>query len=76
MSFIRDAVVFFAGFEVFHTLSHIYLWWANMLPLATPMVELTTGLNFVAIALNGFVAFALLWYACKKKGACCKSKSE
>ncbi len=63
---LRDVAIFFAGAEVFHTLSHLFLWWANLLPIATPIVTLTPGLNGLAILVNAAIAAGLIWFVYKK----------
>lgn len=69
MSCMRDFIMFLVGFQTFHMLSHVYMWWASMLPMQTPFFELTDSLNMAAIVFNGLTVVALMWYA---KNSCSK----
>lgn len=63
MRSLRDWVVFFAGFQVFHTLSHIIIAFGVNLPLATKYMTLTSTMNSWAIVINGLIAAVLIWLA-------------
>lgn len=60
---LRDIVIFFAGAEFFHTLSHIILPYFIILPLDMKFMIFTTSLNKWAIIINAFITIALLWWA-------------
>lgn len=61
----RDAMVFFAGAEAFHTLSHVWLGLSGMLPLeiAFPPMTITPGVNLFAIVANALITVGLLYGA-------------
>lgn len=62
---LRDVVIFFAGAEFFHTLSHVILPYFVHLPLETSIMTLTSSINTAAILINGIITIALLWWAKK-----------
>jgi len=62
---LRDVVIFFAGAEFFHTISHIILPYFFTMPLNMSFMVLTTRLNCWAIAANAIITIALLWWAYK-----------
>jgi hypothetical protein len=61
----RDAFVFLAGAEAFHTLSHVWLGLSGMLPMEIqfPSITLTPGLNLFAIVVNVLITAGLLYWA-------------
>lgn len=61
----KDVLVFFAGAEAFHTLSHIWLGLSGMLPMEIrfPSITITQGLNVFAILVNALVTAGLLYGA-------------
>jgi hypothetical protein len=61
----RDAMVFSAGAEAFHTLSHAWLGLSGMLPMeiSFPPMTITQNLNLLAIAVNALVTVGLLYGA-------------
>lgn len=59
----RDIIVFFAGAQAFHTLSHILLGLFVTLPMQLSFMTLTPLLNFWAILINAGVTAVLLWWA-------------
>lgn len=60
---LKDIVIFFAGAEAFHTLSHIFLAYAVKFPLDLNFTVLTATMNLWAIVINGLITIALLWWA-------------
>jgi hypothetical protein len=60
---LRDIVIFLAGAEFFHTLSHIVLAYLVSFPWQTKYVIVTKSLNNNAVIFNGLVTIALLWWA-------------
>lgn len=62
---LRDVIVFIAGAEFFHTLSHIILPYFIPLPIHTTIIEVTTTVNYTAIIINGIITLLLLWWAAK-----------
>jgi hypothetical protein len=64
-SFARDAVIFLAGAEAFHTLSHVWLGLSGMLPMeiSFPPITITPGLNLFAIVINALITVGLLYGA-------------
>lgn len=64
---LRDIVIFVAGAEFFHMLSHIVLTSLISFPWQTRVMIITKSLNSWAILLNGAITIALLVYAAKLK---------
>ncbi|KTD70030.1 MULTISPECIES: hypothetical protein [Legionella] len=60
---LRDVVIFFAGAEFFHTLSHIILPYFITLPLDMGFMMFTSKLNICAIIINAIITILLLWWA-------------
>jgi hypothetical protein len=67
MCSLRDVVIFFAGAEFFHTISHIILPYFVTLPLDMKFMVFTPSWNVFAIVLNAVITIALLWWACRIK---------
>jgi hypothetical protein len=67
MSFFRDVIIFLAGAEAFHTITHILLPFAVVLPLTTKYLVVTPEINYGAIVVNGVITILLLWWAAKLK---------
>lgn len=59
----RDWILFAAGAEAFHALSHITIYFAGILPMKFLFIEWTPQLNLVGIVVNGLIALGLLWWA-------------
>lgn len=64
---LKNVLIFFAGAEFFHTLSHILLPFFVELPLETKIIHLTPTLNMWAIIINAIITLVLLWWAKKLK---------
>lgn len=64
---LRDVVIFLAGAEFFHTLSHIILPYFVALPLNMNFMMFTPSLNTWAIVINALITIALLWWASRIK---------
>lgn len=67
MCTLRDVVIFIAGAEFFHTLSHIALPFFIAFPLDLGFMQFTSTTNYWAIAINAVITIGLLWWACKLK---------
>jgi uncharacterized PurR-regulated membrane protein YhhQ (DUF165 family) len=65
----REVIIFFAGVEAFHTLSHLSLNVSGQLPMRVFGFNVTAGLNAWAIVVNAAITAALLWWARRLKGA-------
>jgi len=63
----RDIIIFLAGFEAFHTLSHIIIGASGILPLTFFSITWTQHLNIVAIIVNGLITVGLLWWVSRVK---------
>jgi hypothetical protein len=63
----KQWVIFFAGAEAFHTLSHIMLYFSDMLPFAFYSIQVTQQLNLWAVFINGIATILLLNWAKKLK---------
>ncbi len=61
----KEIVIFFAGVEAFHTLSHIMLSYFHVLPIQFFSLTWTSQLNIVAIITNAIITAALLWWSTK-----------
>lgn len=59
----REWVLFAAGAEAFHTLSHISIYFAGILPMKFLFVDWTPQLNTAGIIINGLITLGLLWWA-------------
>lgn len=64
---LRDVVIFLAGAEFFHTISHIILPYFITLPLNINFMMFTSSLNMWAITINALITIALLWWASRIK---------
>lgn len=58
----REWLLFFAGAQAFHTISHIFLYFANILPITIFSISFTQQLNLLAIIINAATTVALLWF--------------
>lgn len=63
----RDIVIFLAGAEAFHTLSHVIISFTDMLPMTVWNITVTQQLNVMAIAANAVITAGLLWWASRLK---------
>lgn len=61
----KDILIFLAGAQTFHTLTHIILGMSNTLPIQFFSITWTTQLNIIAIVLNVIITVGLLWWAHK-----------
>lgn len=59
----KELVIFLAGAEAFHTLSHIFLCCMHILPLKLFTITWTKQLNRAAIVINAVITVGLLWWA-------------
>lgn len=59
----RDAIIFLAGAQTFHTLSHIFLMYSNALPITAFGITITAEMNNVITIANVVVTVALIWWA-------------
>ena len=62
---LRDIVIFVAGAEFFHTLSHIALPYIVPMPLHVFNMVLTYDTNMWIVGINTIITIALLWWASK-----------
>lgn len=60
---LRDLIIFLAGAEFFHTLSHIILAYSVNFPLEMKFITVTSTLNLWAIIINLIITIILLWLA-------------
>lgn len=60
---LRDVVIFIAGAEFFHTLSHIILPYFITLPVDMKFMMFTPEWNHWAIIINAVITILLLWWA-------------
>jgi hypothetical protein len=65
MCTLREAIIFVAGAEFFHTLSHVFINFYVTLPIMTKFFELTTSMNHMAILVNGVITVLLIIWAMK-----------
>lgn len=59
----RDFIIFLAGAQFFHTLSHIVIVYSIKLPLKMKFMTLTSKINTWAIIANAVITAILLWWA-------------
>lgn len=64
---LRDILIFLAGAEFFHTLSHVVLLLLITFPWQTKWVLVTRSLNQWAIIINAIITVVLLVWASKTK---------
>lgn len=64
---LRDVVIFIAGAEFFHTLSHVILPYFITLPLDMKFLIFTPAWNVWAIIINAIITIILLWWASRLK---------
>lgn len=63
----RDWIVFFAGAEAFHTISHAVLGISGKLPITIFSITLTPNLNLLCIMVNAIITVGLLAWAHRLK---------
>ncbi len=59
----KDSLIFLAGAMTLHTLSHLMIHFANVLPLKFYGIVLTYSFNFYVIIFSTVITIALLWWA-------------
>lgn len=60
---LRDIVIFIAGAEFCHTLSHIILPYFITLPIDMRFFTFTSTINLFAVIFNFVITLLLLWWA-------------
>lgn len=72
----ENIIVFFAGAEAFHALSHLMIYFSGLLPLTFNLFGqtfiLTPALNIAGIVINAAIAAGLLYWA----HAICKCRAK
>ena len=63
----KEILIFLAGAQTFHTLSHIIIALTDTLPIKFWSITWTQQLNLIAITMNFIVMLGLLWWAAKTK---------
>jgi len=58
----RDIILFLAGAEAFHTLSHIVIAFSGLLPIKICSITWTKQLNVLGIVINALITAGLLWW--------------
>lgn len=61
----KEIVIFFVGAQFFHTLSHIFIGIAGILPITFFNIRWTTQLNLWTIVINALITVALYWWSTK-----------
>lgn len=64
---LRDVILFLAGIEFFHTISHIFIIYFLKLPLDMKFMVLTPTINWITIIANAIITVLLLWLAYRMK---------
>jgi len=64
---LRDIVIFLAGAQFFHTISHIILPYFLSLPLDMKVITLTPSLNSWVIVVNALITILLIFWAYRLK---------
>lgn len=60
---LRDIIIFLAGAEFFHTISHFILPYFVSLPVDMKFMVFTSTINIWAMIINAAITVALLWWA-------------
>jgi len=63
----KELIIFAAGAEAFHTLSHVVIQCTDILPITIYSIQWTPALNILGIVVNAAVTVALLRWASKTK---------
>lgn len=63
----RDVIIFFAGVEAFHTLSHLLISFTDTLPIKVFSITWTQQLNVLGIVINGIITLGLFYWASRLK---------
>lgn len=61
----RDILIFLAGAEAFHTLTHLIFQFARVLPIKFFSINWTYQLNMWGIIINGLITVGLFWWISK-----------
>ena len=61
----REWIIFFAGVQTFHTLSHLLISLNGILPINFFGITITQTFNTWAIIINAVITLWLLWWASK-----------
>ena len=59
----RDIIIFCAGAQAFHTLTHVLMVRLCTLPIQLGPIAFTPQLNMYAIVINAVITVLLLWWA-------------
>ena len=59
----KEWIIFFAGAEAMHTVSHALLYFSGGLPMTFYSWVITAQLNAWAVIINAFITIGLLWWA-------------
>lgn len=62
---LRDVIIFLAGAQAFHTISHIAIGYLHILPIKIFGINWTQQLNLFAIIINAVITILLLWWVSK-----------
>lgn len=60
MAALRDVLIFFAGAECFHAISHGLMYWIGV-PMDVGFMVVTPTVNFWSMVINGVITVWLLW---------------
>lgn len=71
---LRDVLIFLAGAEFFHTISHIVMPYFVSLPMDMKFMVMTATMNNYAIVINAVITILLLWWA--RRLSCQKCKDH
>jgi hypothetical protein len=58
----KEIVLFLAGAQTFHTLSHVVVAYLNILPIRVFNMWWTQKLNIIMIVINALLTAGLLWW--------------
>ncbi len=62
----RDVIIFFAGVEAFHSITHLFLW-ATGQTLVIPLLVITPQWSMGSGIVNALITIGLLYWASKVK---------
>lgn len=60
---LRDLIIFLAGAEFFHTLSHIFLAFYVQFPMKMKFMTMSSKMNVWAIIINAIITLVLIGWA-------------
>lgn len=63
----KEILIFLAGAEAFHTLTHVLIGFSGALPIKLFYINWTQQLNLLAVIINGALTIGLLLWASRSE---------